>query len=167
MFLARHRSHLRQRDNDQKNALIANNDHRERVSVTYDNEHGWSVKTQFDYCRVFFKQTEHGWLLSQHAALDLDLMQLNVMAALFDTDSYQSRIYVYERQLQHEFYFPTYYGHGLRLAAQARLDITPRLRLSARLGYTNYFDRSVIGSGLQEIDHSHQTDLDLQLRWKF
>ena len=89
------------------------------------------------------------------------------MAALFNTDSYQCRIYVYERQLQHEFYFPTYYGHGLRLGIQGRVELTSRLRLSARLGYTNYFDRSVTGSNLQQIAHSHQTDLDLQLRWQF
>jgi hypothetical protein len=69
--------------------------------------------------------------------------------------------------LQYDFYFPTYYGHGCRLSLQAHSDLTSRLRLAARLGYTSYFDRSAIGSGLQQINHSHQTDLDLQLRWKF
>ncbi|MBQ8096131.1 MAG: helix-hairpin-helix domain-containing protein, partial [Prevotella sp.] len=62
--------------------------------------------------------------------------------------------------------FPTYYGQGLRLAAYARCDLSSRLRLALRLGYTNYFDRSTIGTALQEIAHSHQTDLDLQLRWR-
>ena len=89
---------------------------------------------------------------------------VSAMAAYFNTDSYRSRIYVYERQLQHEFYFPTFYGEGLRLALMARGDVTRRLRLALRIGYTNYFDRSTIGSGLQQIAHSHQTDLDLQLR---
>ena len=96
-----------------------------------------------------------------------DNLQFNALAALFDTDSYQCRIYIYERQLQHEFYFPTYYGHGCRFSMQARIDLSSHLRLAARLGYTNYFDRNTIGSDLQQINHSHQTDLDLQLRWKF
>ena len=37
----------------------------------------------------------------------------------------------------------------------------------ARLSYNNYFDRDHISSGLQQIDASHQTDLEMQIRWKF
>ncbi|MDE7089684.1 MAG: helix-hairpin-helix domain-containing protein, partial [Prevotella sp.] len=72
-----------------------------------------------------------------------------------------------ERQMQYEFSFPFYYGRGLRLALFGRTAILDNLTISTRLGYTNYFNRSTIGSGLQQIDASHQTDLDLQLRWKF
>lgn len=36
-----------------------------------------------------------------------------------------------------------------------------------KLGTTDYFDRNHISSGYQRIDRSSQTDLDLQLRWKF
>ena len=163
---ARHRTQLRQRDNADKTALLANNDHRERLAITYASD-PWTLKTQMDMARVFYKQADHGWMLSQQLLYGKDRLQMGLMAAYFDTDSYQSRIYVYERQLQHEFYFPTYYGNGLHLAAQARVDILPQLRLALRLGYTNYFDRATIGSALQEIDHSSITDLDLQLRWKF
>jgi hypothetical protein len=168
---ARHRSHLKQKDNEKKTALMANDEHRERLSLAYSHDQ-WTLKTQIDLSRVHTGQTEQGWLISQHAACTATLgrsmaLQLSAMAALFNTDSYQSRIYVYERQLQHEFYFPTYYGEGLRMALQARADVGSRLRLALRLGHTNYFDRSAIGTGLQQISHSHQTDLDMQLRWKF
>ena len=163
---ARHRTQLRQRDNADKSALLANNDHRERLSVTYTND-PLTLKTQVDLARVFYKQADRGWMLSQQVLYSKERVQLGAMAAYFDTDSYQSRIYVYERQLQHEFYFPTYYGNGLRLVAQARIDILPTLRIALRLGYTNYFDRPTIGTGLQEIAHSSTTDLDVQLRWKF
>ena len=57
-------------------------------------------------------------------------------------------------------------GEGLRLALTARADLNSHLRLSAKVGYTNYFDRPVIGTSLQQIDHSSMTDLDIQLRWK-
>ena len=49
----------------------------------------------------------------------------------------------------------------------ARANIGSRLMLTAKLGNTNYFDRSTIGSSYQLINHSSQTDLDLQVRWKF
>lgn len=163
---ARHRSHLRQKDNEKKTALVANDSHQERFSVSY-NQNNWTLKTQLDLSHAVSLQTGHGWMFSQQASFVRDNLQLNALAALFDTDSYQCRIYIYERQLQHEFYFPTYYGHGCRFSMQARIDLSSHLRLAARLGYTNYFDRNTIGSDLQQINHSHQTDLDLQLRWKF
>jgi len=89
------------------------------------------------------------------------------VAAYFDSNAYASRIYLYERQMQHDFAYSSYFGRGIRLAAFVRTDILSNLTIAARLGYTNYFDRATIGSGLQQIDASHQTDLDLQLRWKF
>ena len=53
------------------------------------------------------------------------------------------------------------------MAFYVKTDVIKNLRLTAKLGYTNYFDRSVIGTGQQQIAHAHTTDLDLQLRWKF
>ena len=53
------------------------------------------------------------------------------------------------------------------MALSGLVDINDHLRLSAKVGYTNYFDRHTIGTALQQIDASHATDLDLQLRWKF
>ena len=106
-------------------------------------------------------------MVSEQIGCKQQWWQASAMLGYFDTDDYSSRIYVYERQLQHDFSFPSYYGNGLRLALFAQASLGDHLRLSARMGYTNYFDRSTIGSGLQEIAHSHVTDLDLQLRWKF
>jgi len=163
---ARHHTRLGQRDNDDKTALTHNNDHRERLSATWQGG-PWTLKTQLDLSRHEYKQNDGGWLVSQQAVYSRPAFTVSAMAAYFDTDSYQSRIYVYERQLQHEFYFPTYYGQGMRLGLMARTDILPQLRVALRLGYTNYFDRSTIGTGLQQIARSHTSDLDVQLRWKF
>jgi hypothetical protein len=44
--------------------------------------------------------------------------------------------------------------------------ISRRLTLTAKGGYTHYLDRDVISSGLQQIDGSTMTDVDLQFRWK-
>ena len=163
---ARHQSRLRKKDSDEETALTHNDDHRQRLAVTWQNG-PWALKTQVDMTHHVGQHTEGGWLLSQQAIYGGSWLTLSAMAAYFDTDSYQSRIYAYERQLQHEISFPTYYGEGIRLALMALTDLTPQLRLSARLGYTDYFDRTAIGTGLQLIPHSHQTDLDLQLRWRF
>ena len=108
-----------------------------------------------------------GWMISQQTGYQQANWQASLSLGYFDTDSYAARIYLYERQLQHEFTFPSFYGNGLRLSLYAHVSLNDHLRLATRLGYTNYFDRSSIGTSLQEIAQSHTTDLDIQLRWKF
>ncbi len=167
---ARHHSQLRQKDNSDKNALIANDRHQERLTASYTNK-DITLKTQAEYVNTRYKETSRGWMISQQATVGgmkvgKTTLRLSAMAAYFNTDSYQSRIYAYESQLQHEFYFPTFYGEGFRLMFQARADAGRHLRLALRAGHTKYFDRSTIGSGLQQVDHSYLTDLDMQITWK-
>ena len=164
---ARQRLCLRQKDNETKDALMADNEQRTRLSATYASPTGWSAKTQADFTQADYKEKNRGWMLSEHLSYQLARLQMSLMAGYFDTDDYASRTYIYERQLQHEFYFPSFYGNGVRVALFAKADITKSLRLSAKVGYTNYFDRSTIGTALQEINGSSMTDLDLQVRWKF
>jgi hypothetical protein len=98
--------------------------------------------------------TQRGWL------------RLNASAAWFHTDNYDSRLYIYERGPLYNFSFPMLYGHGLRYTMMARADLTRRLMLTMKLGVTNYFDRTVTGTGLQQVDGSSLTDIDVQIRWK-
>jgi len=164
---ARHRVRLRQKDNEKKTALIPDNEHRGRLSLTYAHPTKWSAKTELDYTRSDYKTTSRGYMVSEYLAYSAKHWQTCLMAGYFDTDDYNSRIYIYERQMQHDFSFPMFYGHGVRAALFVKADMTDHLLFSAKLGHTNYFDRDVIGSGKQQIAQSHITDLDLQLRWKF
>lgn len=164
---ARGRVHLRQRDDETKAALTDNNDYRARLALTYSPTEEWSGKMQVDATQHVYLQRYNGWMVSGQGIWQKPDWQLCATAAFFDTDDYASRVYYYERTLSHEIGTSSYYGQGLRLAFLARVNVGRSIRLTARLGYTNYFDRSVIGTGLQQIDHSHQTDLDLQLRWRF
>ena len=163
----RHRTRLQQKDNASKTTLIPSNEHRTRLVAAYSSDAGWTSKTQADYAYSVYKTTSQGWMVSEQVGYQQKAWQTNLTLGYFHTNDYASRIYLYERQLQHEFSFPSYYGNGLRLALFAQLSLNDNLRLSTRLGYTNYFDRTSIGTGLQEIAQSHVTDLDLQLRWRF
>ena len=163
---ARYRLHRRQLDNSDKTALRRHDEQRTRLVFSCNNEYGWDFALQADGVLADNEDSSRGWLTGGRVGWKRDFWQLNLLAAYFDTDSYDSRICIYERQLPHEFSFPTYYGRGLRLAFMGRADIGSRLRLLARLGHTHYFDRSTIGTGLQQIEAAHQSDLDLQLRWR-
>jgi hypothetical protein len=93
---------------------------------------------------------------------------LNVTGTLawFHSDDYDSRLYQYEPSMQYDFSFPAYYGHGIRYSLMAQAVIGQHLALATKLGVTNYFDRSVIGTALQQIDQSSMADLLVQLNVK-
>ena len=164
---ARHRLRLRQKDNADKTALIPDNQQRGRLTLTYAHPSNWSAKTEWDYTLSDYKTASRGYMVSEHVAWSNSKWQTSLTAGYFHTDDYSSRIYIYERQMQHDFSFPMFYGQGIRAALFVKATVTQQLQLSAKLGYTNYFDRAVIGTGQQQIAQSHTTDLDLQLRWKF
>ena len=164
---ARYRVRLRQKDNADKTALTAADDHRARLQLTITPNTVWRLKTQADYAVATYKTTSRGWLLAQQVDWQHRALLLRLIAAGFNTDDYQSRLYLYEPHMEGDFSFPTYYGQGLRLALTARADVGRHLRLSLRLGHTRYFDRDAIGSGLQLISQPQTTEADLQLRWRF
>ncbi len=162
----RYRLHLRQLDNEDKTALRRHNEHRVRLSVGFHSGE-WSWSTQGDAVRAVNLDTDHGFMVSETIAWKHRWWQLGAVVAWFHTDSYDSRIYTYERQLPHEFGFISYYGKGNRLMLVGRANIGNTLQFDAKLGHTHYNDRSVIGSGLQQVAGSSMTELDIQLRWRF
>lgn len=160
---ARYRLHLRQKDNDTKTALVNQMEHRGRLTMSWQDNGRLSCSTQADaVCTV----GETGYMLSQTASYQWRILKLNGLAGYFHTDSYASRLYVYERSPLYSFSFPAYYGEGLRLALMAQVSVNQHLSLTAKLGLTRYFDRETISSGLQQIDGPMQTDLDVQMRWR-
>ena len=158
----RYRLHLRQRDNETKTALTGYTEHRGRLSVTRSSPR-FSNTTQADAVST---GGDWGYMLSDMAGRQWGRLKASAGGGYFHTTGYASRLYVYERSPLYSFSFPAYYGEGLRLMLMLQTTPVRRLTMTAKLAVTHYFDRSTIGSGLQQINSSSQTDLDLQLRWK-
>lgn len=69
--------------------------------------------------------------------------------------------------MRYNFNFPAYYGEGIRYALIAVYKPWTNIQFTAKAGTTDYFDRSTIGTAMQQIDHSAATDIQLQLSWRF
>lgn len=95
-----------------------------------------------------------------------DIVRFSALLAYFRTDDYDSRLYFYEPGLLYTFYYPAYYGRGLRAAVTLRGSWNG-LTLMGKYGLTHYFDRDAIGSGTQRIDSSSKNDISLQLKYDF
>lgn len=164
---ARYRLHIRQKDNEAKTALTNRTGHSVRLGLTLNPAPGWSSRTQADLSLTEHKTTDRGLMISESVTLTRKWLQASFFAGYFRTDSYESRLYVYERGPLYNFSFPAFYGKGLRYSLMARADLGRRLILIVKAGVTDYFDRGAIGSGYQKVEGSSMTDIDIQARWKF
>ncbi|MCB0401239.1 MAG: hypothetical protein KDD41_04090 [Flavobacteriales bacterium] len=86
---------------------------------------------------------------------------------IFDTDSYNSRIYAYENDILYVFSIPAYYNRGTRTYLMCRYKIKRGIDLWVRYGATFYDNIDVISSGLEEIQGSTKSEIKAQLRIKF
>jgi hypothetical protein len=87
--------------------------------------------------------------------------------ALFDTPSYDTRMYAFENDVLFSYSIPAYYGRGSRAYLMARWKASRNLSFWIRYGDRLFLDRKVISSGNMEIEGNRQSDLKLQMRYRF
>lgn len=160
---ARYRLRRRQYDNTDKSALEWRSEHRCRLAASH-NGRRWTCHAQADASWSCRHTTSFGYMLSGHVGYGAGRMQLRASLGYFHTDDYASRLYLYERGPLYTLSFPAYYGHGMRYALFAHAGLARHAMVVAKMGVTNYFDRSTIGTALQQVDGSSTADLEVQLR---
>ncbi len=142
-----------------------------RVNATYKVSASVSLRTRVE--TIDFQRgsspLEHGFLIYQdfvHRPLSSPI-ETTLRFALFESDTYNARVYAYENDLVGLFSIPPYYGRGIRWYAMVRVTPLRRVDIWVRYGAWIYQDQTSISSSLQEIPGNVRSDLKLQLRWKF
>jgi len=87
--------------------------------------------------------------------------------AMFDTDGWDPRIYAYEHDVLYSFSIPAYHDRGIRTYLNVRYAMNKHFDFWLKLADTYYLQEQTIGSGLDEINGQHKTDLRLQVRVRF
>lgn len=93
--------------------------------------------------------------------------QFKLRYALFDTKSYNSRIYAYEHDVQYSFSVPAYYFRGSRFYLIAGYDFARWGDITARVSQTYYSNQKENGSALNTIEGPTRTEVKVQVRVKF
>lgn len=91
----------------------------------------------------------------------------NLRLQYFETDSYNSRMYVYENDVLYSFSIPVYYEKGYRYYLNLNYDVSRKLSFWVRLAQTVYPGKTSVGSGLDEITGNKKTEVKLQGLLKF
>ena len=144
---------------------------RYRLRWTHNSCNGAELKTQLYYARYDFiaEPISNGWALTQSYSKSLcrDRLDLDLFAAAFHTDSYDSRISVYEGGLRYAYNFISLYGKGIRLTATLKCNLGKGMKLNLKAGGIYYLDRDEISSAQQRIASNHKEDISVQFISKF
>ena len=142
-----------------------------RYNLTWQVSPSTVLKSRFEWLR---NSTDNaaphcGYLLSQYFSWRLVTKHISVgfLYALFDTDTYDERIYAYESDVLYGYSVPSYNGEGLRCMILIDWSLFRWFEISARYGQTYYSDRNVIGTGLDQISGSMKSEGEVQIRLRF
>jgi hypothetical protein len=112
---------------------------------------------------------EKGFMAYQDVKLTPFRFPLTLYAryVLFDTPSYNTRIYAYENDILYSFSIPPLYDNGFRYYFLLKYDITQNLSVWLRFAQTQFSNRKTVGSGLDEIQGNSRSEIKAQIRLRF
>ncbi len=87
--------------------------------------------------------------------------------AIFETDSWNSRIYAYENDALYYFSIPAYYSQGTRAFLLVKYSLNRNMDIWFRIAQTYFANTTELGSGLDKIEGPTRTDARIQIRYKF
>ncbi|MCX6243508.1 MAG: helix-hairpin-helix domain-containing protein [Bacteroidetes bacterium] len=110
-----------------------------------------------------------GYLISQDLSYKIQKPRISFsfLYALFDTDSYNERIYAYESDVPYGYSVPAYSGKGLRFLLLVGWNPFRFLDFWVRYAHTWYSDRNVIGTGLDQVSGNTKSEMEVQVRFRF
>jgi hypothetical protein len=135
------------------------------INVDYTVSSHLSLKTRAQFSSYQFGGSiTRGMMVLQDVTWSQGKISISGRYALFDTDDYDNRLYVYERDVWLAFSFPAYYGVGIRNYLLLQYTVSKKVDLWFRWAHVRYTDRDEIGSGSEAIDGNTRNDLKLQAR---
>ena len=142
-----------------------------RFNLTYTVNEFFTLKSRIEYVTLNRKSNkpENGIMFTQDFVFRPKSFPLDIALryALFDTDSYDTRMYSFENNALYVFAVPAYYYQGSRAYILVRYSFARHFDLWVRYGEFLYNNRSTISSGAEEIKGTRKSDFVVQLRINF
>jgi len=111
---------------------------------------------------------EQGWMVYQDVRYTLKNIpfKLDFRYAVFDTDSYKTRIYAYEHDLLYAFSIPAYYSKGFRTYLTAHYN-RRKFDVWFKVSRFLFADKKELGSGSQTVRGNTKTNVKVQVMFKW
>ncbi|MBE9466020.1 ComEA family DNA-binding protein [Dyadobacter subterraneus] len=139
------------------------------INFEYEVPLRFSVRTRLQGGDFWYegKSKSSGFTIVQDITYRLSKLELSGRIAFFKTDDYDSRQYVYEKDMLYAFSLPAYYDQGIRHYLMLRYPLTQKMRLWLRWSRTHYSKLDEISSGLNEIQGKKRSELKAQVMYQF
>lgn len=138
------------------------------INFDYGLSQNLKFKTRAQFSTFEIGETStKGMALVQDISYDLGKLTITGRYALFDTEDYDNRQYVYERDVWLAYSLPAYSGVGVRNYLLAEYTVNKHFSFWIRLAHTRFTDREEIGSGADAIEGDTKNDIRIQARIKF
>lgn len=125
------------------------------------------LHTRFRWSRFEQNATySRGFLLAQDVEYANKQWMIAARMAIFDTDDFDSRQFVYERDVLYFFAVPAFHRRGVRYYITTRLHANSTYSFWLKWAQTRFTDQKFIGSGLDRIEGNTRTDVRLMCRIK-
>jgi hypothetical protein len=140
-----------------------------RVHLSQQLLSSFSINSRFEllWLNHGSKRAEQGFLSYAEGDYEWKKLSANLRLQYFETNGYNSRIYVYESDVLYSFSIPAFYDKGFRYYLSLHYEITGKLQVWLKCAQTIYNNKSVIGSGLDEIGGNSRSELKIQIRYSF
>lgn len=135
------------------------------INVDYKVTSNITFKTRAQFGTYLVgKNSSGGMILLQDITWSSGKISISGRYALFDTDDYDNRLYVYEKDVWMAFSFPAYYGVGVRNYLLFQYSISKNMDIWLRWAHVRFTDRTTIGSGSETIEGNIRNDVKFQMR---
>lgn len=138
------------------------------VNISYKASNGLKIRSRVQAStQTLSGEFSKGYAIVQDVSYSVGKFSLNGRVALFETDDYDNRQYVYESDVLYAFSIPAYNGSGVRNYILAKYRHSRQLDFWIRYGRYSYRDRDVVGTGLDESQGPFRTELKWMMRYRF
>ena len=137
------------------------------INFDYNLEHPLTFRSRIQYNRFTNASAENGWLMYQDINYSIMKFGITGRILLFDTESYASRQYAYEKDMLFTFNTRVFNGKGLSYYLIMKYKPARRLSLRLKWSYIEYANQHEIGSGNDLIPGNHKTQITGQLHYTF
>jgi len=172
-FSLRYRHRLKQennRDRPPERVVVDARKDQLRLAFQYKLSAKWEIRTRAEGVRYEKEgRTDFGWMAYQDVFWKPDRLpiQVNMRLAVFATDSYDARLYAYENDVLYASAFPMYNGKGGRSYVNLRYRIGRKTDFWLRYARNRYLNVETVGSGLDQSEGPHRSDIKVQLRYRW
>jgi hypothetical protein len=149
--------------------ITTQNNFKLRYHLNYRINENLSLKNRIETSKFTeTSESSYGYVIYQDIFYELSKipLSLNMRYAIFDTDSYDSRIYAYESDILYAFSIPAYYSKGTRMYFNLKYTVGKFMDIWLRYAQTYYSNKETISSGLTQINGDTKSEIKLQIRFK-